>query len=97
MARHLQSDCDNCGTLLRGMNGREFVERDYLSLRGALVCQFKDEDGQPDHAFVTRRRDEEMHFCDAKCLTEFIDYRKQEYLDRQNQTNRLQFQRETNN
>lgn len=96
MAKNISIDCETCGETIRGKKGITWVDRDHLALRGSFTQQLVDEDGQPDHFYISEDPERMHHFCDWECLRGFADFREKRYEQIMADRRRRQAQEETN-
>lgn len=75
MSRTINISCDMCGRVLRGKVKAAWTEEPHIGFRGTFVLQR----APGDHVFVTRNPEDEMHFCDFRCLEEYADMRAQRF------------------
>lgn len=81
MSRGLSTECNNCGKLLRGRSGREFVDLPHITLVGMMSQSFENVDGYLDYYYITEKVNAAHHFCDLTCFNEFAGYREKRYKD----------------
>lgn len=84
MSRAVNVDCDMCGEILRGRKGIAWIEKSHIALRGMMTLQRK----PGDFTYVTRDKEEEMHFCDFKCLSDFAEVRRLQHEEIQGKQRR---------
>lgn len=79
MAKSTNIECNACGKTLLGRKGTVFVQESHIAFKGAMTVQTFDDYNQPDHFYITENPTEMHHFCDLKCLKQFIEFRHERY------------------
>lgn len=83
MAKNFNSSCDNCGVVLYGKDRGAWVKKDNIFFNGqAGKNVFDPETGYHQTVYFTRTSAEQTCFCDATCLTEWMEMQEQLYENR---------------
>lgn len=75
--RGATTTCDNCGTPLYGKQGTHWIGEEHLSFKGVFTVQMPE---HSDYCYVSKDPYSEHHFCNIKCLGEFIQFQMNKYL-----------------
>jgi hypothetical protein len=75
--RGTNSTCDACGEVVFGKKGIAWVEKEHITIKGRMSIQMP---ADQDYLFITKDPETEMHFCDLKCLTDYVTFRRATHL-----------------
>lgn len=74
--------CDLCNRQLTGINGTAQLKIDYITVKDLVYRVYNDEVKRHINIFGCASPNQQLSFCDPKCLESFINMRKTIYLER---------------
>lgn len=74
--------CDACGKIVRGYDGKEEQNKDFISIRGQVIVNNWDkEENQQKFFYATPSKNRTVILCGFKCLEEWINMMKEKAID----------------
>ena len=83
MALNTNKSCDNCGTIVYGTDRGAFVRKSNIFINGQVGKNNVDQEtGWREVVYMSRTAQDQLAFCDAVCLTEWMGMQEELWNNR---------------
>lgn len=83
MAVNANKSCDKCGTIVYGTDRGAFVRKTNIFINGQVGKNNVDEEtGWKEVVYMTRTAQDQLAFCNATCLVEWLELQEEVWFNR---------------